>query len=388
MALAKLAPMAKVFRPSRRRNNLLILFTLALIYFFILYEFLLPPRLTLEDEFLRSWFLHDSDDSYSSATIPHRNSSRILLVSSLFILSKSKHSKEEYQDWLQRFLRPITTEVYFYTSPDIASTVQAARGKGLPITIDANYNTPFDVPPLKGQEGWYNKMHSIDRENSYHSPELYSVWNAKPFFVDNAIRVMASKGKTYDYVFWSDGGSFREINVYKNWPDPNRLDEVWHEGSRLSGTKAQDLLFFGIQYPPYGARDWKEDMGPIDIDFSEGKQWGLFKKLKSNDFNSARFIFWWFPEYNCLVGAYILRLSRLLQQQKHVRRERSDRLQCPPRSIQRTYHYRMGERPRGACCNYWTRFRILEILVPELHSRIMRTRMVLLSILAFRSADT
>ena len=267
--------MVRVFRPSRRRSNLLILFTLALIYFFILYEFLLPHRLTLEEGSLRTWFLNDSDDIYSSATVPHRNSSRILLVSSLFILSKSKHSKEEYHDWLQRFLRPVTTEVYFYASPDLASTVQAARGEGLPITIDTNYNTPFDVPPLKGLEGWYEKMHSMDREKSYHSPELYSVWNAKPFFVDNAIRVMASKGKTYDYVFWSDGGSFREINVYKNWPDPSRVDEVWHEGSRLSGTKAQDLLFYAIQYPPYSARDWKEDMGPIDTDFSEGKQWDL-----------------------------------------------------------------------------------------------------------------
>ena len=284
MAIAKLAPMAMVFRPSRRRNNLLILFILVLIYFFILYEFLLPRQITLEEGSLRSWFLHDSDDT-SATVLHHRNSSRVLLVSSLFMLSKSKHSKEEYSDWLKRFLQPITTEIYFYTSPDLASIVQAARGEGLPITIDANYNTSFDVPPLKGREGWYNKMHGMDREKSYHSPELYSVWNAKPFFVDNAIRVMESKGKTYDYVFWSDGGSFREMNVYRNWPDPNRLDEVWHEGSRLSGTKTQDLLFFGIQHPPYIARDWKEDMGPIDTDFSQGKQiMGFLKRLKSNDF--------------------------------------------------------------------------------------------------------
>ena len=115
-------------------------------------------------------------------------------------------------------------------------------------------------------------MHDLDRENSYHSPELYSVWNAKPFFVDNAIRVMANRGKTYDYVFWNDGGSFRKINVYKDWPDSNRLHEIWEEGSKLSGTKAEDLLFYPIQHPPYNARDWKEDMGPIDTDFSEGKQ--------------------------------------------------------------------------------------------------------------------
>ena len=203
--------------------------------------------------------------------VSYGNSSRILIVSSLFILSKSKHSKEEYYSWLQRFLGPVTTEIYFYTSPDLRPTVEAARGEGLPITIDTNYSTPFDVPPLQGLEGYYNKMHAIDREKSYHSPELYSVWNAKPFFLDNAVRIMAREGKTYDYVFWNDGGSFREINVYKNWPDPGRLHEVWQEGSRLSGTKVEDLLFYPIQHPPYNARDWKEDMGPIDTDFSEGK---------------------------------------------------------------------------------------------------------------------
>ena len=253
-----LSPKARVFG--------LILFTLFLIGFFILYEFLLPHHLTLE----KAWVLQDSEDP--SVTVP-RNSSRILLVSSLFLISKSKHSKEDYHYWLQQFLRPVTTEVYFYTSPDLVPTVQAVRGEGLPITIDANYNTPFDIPPLKGLEGQYNKMHNLDREKSRHSPELYSVWNAKPFFVDNAIRVMESKGKTYDYVFWSDGGSFRDTHVYKNWPDPNRVDEIWQEGSRLSGTKEEDLLFFPMQYPPYNLRNWKEDMGPIDVhnDFSEGE---------------------------------------------------------------------------------------------------------------------
>ena len=324
-----------ILKPSRRRNGLLVLFALIIINLSIFHEYLLPHRLvTLEEE--------------SSDTIPHGNSSRILLVSSLFHISKSKHSKEAYHSWLQRFLGPITTEVYFYTSPDLVPTVQSARGEGLPITIDTTYNTTFDVPPMKGLEEWYNEMHSMDRENSLHSPQLYSIWNAKPFFVDNAIRVMKSKGKTYDYVFWNDGGSFREENVYKNWPDPDRIDEIWKEGSRLSGTKAEDLLFFPIQHPPYSARDWKEDMGPIDTDFSEGEPWvvslvSVVTGMKSIFFHfRSRFILWWFPEYNGLVGTYILRLPRLLRQQTPLCRERSNRLQLCPRFIQRTYHCRMG----------------------------------------------
>lgn len=248
-----------IFKPSRR-NGLLVLFALILLNLYIFHEYLLPRRVSLEEGFLPGLDM-----------VPNRNSSRILLVSSLFHISKSKHSKEAYHRWLQRFLGPITTEVYFYTSTDLVPIVQSTRGEGLPITIDTAYNTTFDVPPLRGHEGWYNEMHSMDRENSLHSPELYSIWNAKPFLVDNAIRVMARKGKTYDYVFWNDAGSFREVNTYKNWPDPSRIDEIWEEGSRLSGTKAEDLLFFPMQHPPYKARDWNEDMGPIDTDFSEGE---------------------------------------------------------------------------------------------------------------------
>ena len=256
----------------RRRNILFILFTLILVNLFLFYVYIIPHPLTPEEVSLLKVFLDETTSS--TQTVPYNNSSssRILIVSSLFIFSKSKHSNEEYDYWLRQFLGPVTTEVYFYTSPDLAPRVQAVRGNGLPITIDTKYNTPFDVPPLQGLEGYYSKMHALDRENLLHSPELYAVWNAKPFFVDNAIRIMASKGKTYDYVFWNDGGSFRRDHVYKSWPDPARLHEVWEEGSRLSGTEAEDLLFYPIQYPPYGARDWKEDMGPIDTEFSEGEQ--------------------------------------------------------------------------------------------------------------------
>ena len=191
--------------------------------------------------------------------------------------------------------------------------MQSARGEGLPITIDTNYNTPFDVPPLKGLEGRYKEMHALDREKSYHSPELYSVWNAKPFFVDNAIRVMASRGKTYDYVFWNDAGSFRENNVYKDWPDIIRLDEIWQQGSNLSGTKAEDLLFFPIQGPPYNAKGWKEDMGPIDTDFCEGKSVFLLPSVRADSHSRPGSFFggspstmaWWARRFYAYHDYYI-----------------------------------------------------------------------------------
>ena len=268
-----------ILKPSRRRIGLLlVVFALILIInLSVFHEYLLPRRLVetqKEEGFFSSLFHHDSEDTQSSKlvsnTVPNRNSTRVLLVSSLFLISKSKHSKETYYHWLPAFLGEITTEVYFYTSTDLVPIVQSARGE-LPITIDTTYNTSFDIPPLKGFQVWYNEMHSLDRERELHSPELYSIWNSKPFLVDNAIRVQASKGKTYDYVFWNDAGSFREISTYKNWPDPSRLEEIWQEGSRLTGTKTEDLLFFPTVHPPYHAKNWNEEKGPIDSDFSEGE---------------------------------------------------------------------------------------------------------------------
>jgi len=198
---------------------------------------------------------------------------------------------------------------------------------------------------------------------------------------------MASKGKTYDYVFWNDAGSFREISTYKNWPDPTRIEEIFEEGSRLSGTKAEDLLFFPMQHPPYKAKDWNEDMGPIDTDFSEGRQADLVSFFSLILFQ-LRFILWWLSEYNRLVGTCILRLPWLLRQQTPLRRERSNRLQLRPRSIQRTYHHRMGIWSSSARCRRRTRFPIFEIFpTPRERPRIMWTRMALLPILAFRSAD-
>ncbi|KAF8159869.1 hypothetical protein B0H34DRAFT_654926 [Crassisporium funariophilum] len=204
--------------------------------------------------------------------VKQQSEKRILLVSSMFMLDKPKHSPEGYLNWLTRLLGPITTEIYFYTSPDLASTVLSARGEGLPITVDTTYRSVFDVPPLKGRQADYEAMQENDW---YHSAELYGVWNAKPFFVDNAVRKMAEMGFTFDYVFWNDGGSFREDTVYKDWPSPERVEEVWKEGSRITGTPMEDLLFYPTYRPPADRfRTWNESDGPIDTHFSEGSFFG------------------------------------------------------------------------------------------------------------------
>jgi len=248
-----------------------MLLSLVVIYILVLDGYIHPrtKMLTIED-------LDQSDFGvipFESTSPQYGNGTRILLVSAMFPLAKSKHSKEDYAIWLGRFLGAMTTDVYMFTTPDLAETFTNIRGS-LPITIDTSYSSPFEVPPLVGLEETYTKMINIDKEGWRHSPGLYAVWNAKPFLLRTALRNLAEKGIHYDYAFWSDGGSFRDNHAYKNWPDPGRIAQVWQEASQLTKKDKDELLFLPIFQPPAAKlSDWQEDMGPITsnpVQFSEG----------------------------------------------------------------------------------------------------------------------
>jgi hypothetical protein len=200
------------------------------------------------------------------------DSKRILLVSAMFPLRKSKHSAAEYDRWLRHYLGAITTDIYLFTTPAMEDRVRAFRGENLTLTIDTTYSSPFEIPPLKGKEAEYRKMHAKDRERSIHSIELYAVWNAKPFFLNAAVRSLGSKESRYDYAFWNDAGSFREEHRYRQWPSPAKVQEVWDEGSRLTETNKEDLVFFPMWSAPHPfSAQWTENKGPIDAEFSEGE---------------------------------------------------------------------------------------------------------------------
>ena len=258
-------------RPLLNRRLGYTFLSLVVVYIFFVDAYVRPrtKALTIED-FDYSDF--GTSPLESTTASQHGNSTRILLVSAMFPLSKSKHSSKDYVDWLSRFLGPLTTDIYMYTTPEFAETLAEIRG-ALPITIDTSYSSPFQVPPLKGLEETYIKMNDMDKEKWHHSPGLYAVWNAKPYLLQTAVRNLADKKIHYDYAYWNDGGSFRRNHVYENWPDPGRIEQVWEEASTLTGKDKVDLLFFPIfQLPEEKLSDWIEEMGPIanPVQFSEG----------------------------------------------------------------------------------------------------------------------
>ncbi|KAJ7175415.1 hypothetical protein C8R46DRAFT_1078825 [Mycena filopes] len=216
-----------------------------------------------------------SDASLSPPAIATpRNSSSILVVSGLFPLSKSKHTIREYEYWLSKFLGQITTDIYFYTPVDMVPLVRKCRGN-LPITIDTTFASPFDIPPLRDFKEEYGAQHALDREKDIHSAELYAVWNAKPYFLDEAVRASARRGMVYEYAFWNDAGSFRITHGFTDWPSMTRVQEIWQDGTVLTGQQKDDLFFFPVCRVPHPSlRNWEENTGPVDNYFSEASFFG------------------------------------------------------------------------------------------------------------------
>lgn len=208
----------------------------------------------------------DDDNDFLS------NQPRILLVTAFFQLAGSKPIDDT---WLQHFLGRITNDIYIFTTPTLESHILQLRegSNNLTITIDTSYSAPFDIPPLKGKEDAYTEMQKKDRQKSAsHTPELFALRNSKPFFLHTALqKAQVNASVTYDYVFWNDVANFHEEHQYRQWPSPSRVQEIWEEGTRITGTSPDELMFipmWGLPHPTLVF--WTENMGPIDNDFSQG----------------------------------------------------------------------------------------------------------------------
>lgn len=250
--------------PRRSLKAFACLIGISLLYAVTFDSIVRPPLRTMTDV--------DFDDAEGSIIPAAPTNTTVLIVSAMFPLAKAKHSKADYRLWMEHFLGQITTDIYMYTTPELADFVRTIRGD-LPIIVDTTYTSPFEVLPLVDLEEIYTRMNDLDKEKWHRSPELYAVWNAKPYLLDTAVKKLAVTGKNYTYTFWNDGGSFRNNHYYGDWPSAARVDQIWAEGSSLTGTNAKDLLFFPVfKQLSNEFSTWAEKMGPIanPLQVSEG----------------------------------------------------------------------------------------------------------------------
>lgn len=140
--------------------------------------------------------------------------------------------------------------------------IRELRGN-LPMTLNATFATPFDIPPLKGMEARYADMVKDDPRDVRHYSGLYAVWSSKIYFLREALLHMQSAGMDVGYVFWNDAGSFRDEQDFTDWPVLERVDEIFTQGANISGMHKDELLFMPLWGFPQGSlKSWTPLEGP------------------------------------------------------------------------------------------------------------------------------
>ena len=268
-------------RAAVRSNRLLVL----MLGIFLLYALVAWCRLRSSRWRLAISLADIEEAEMGTPSVDHvtgeKSSPRVLVVSALFPVEQdTMRSHRQHDNWLNSFLNSISTDLYLYTTPQLAEMLPRLwEDYSLPpgTTIDGSYSSPIDIQPSQAFKKSHDKTVTRieDKKNDHYSPDLQAVVGAKPFLLDKAIKHFKKQSKTYDYVFWNDASSIMTEQKYIQWPSPERVDQVWDEARKVTGRRKEDLLFLPMsQAPRKKSRSWKEELGPVvnPVAFSKGEK--------------------------------------------------------------------------------------------------------------------
>jgi hypothetical protein len=127
----------------------------------------------------------------------------MIVVTSYYPLSKSKHSLSEYRQWYTNFFQCVTADVVCFCPQSMYDEFTRLAKPNHTIII-----REFDSFEMMSPEYMtiWNQWHLVDPERHVHSPELYAIWAAKQEFVLNAMNI-----KDASIYVWCDIGCFRHI---------------------------------------------------------------------------------------------------------------------------------------------------------------------------------
>ncbi|OQV14879.1 hypothetical protein BV898_10911 [Hypsibius exemplaris] len=130
----------------------------------------------------------------------------------------SKQKGAVYLKWMSNFLEVIPCHLYVFTEARSEAKVKSRRASfsGTTKIVVREFS---ELEEVKRLEMW-NKQKSLDHE-TFHTPELYALWNQKLHFLMEAIKENPFDS---DYFLWTDIGSFRDkeqAEQLTSYPDTN-----------------------------------------------------------------------------------------------------------------------------------------------------------------------
>ena len=175
----------------------------------------------------------------------------------------------------------------FFCAPGMVDLVKDLRGKKVsrfltatwtstdslpfqPITIISAYETPFDMEPIQnlGGRAWALSQHSLDPEKALHVPELYGIWTAKPWMVQQA-KDLDPYGSRY--FFWVDAGGFRDSSIKHTFSGLAKAVD------RIYSTVPKDTVILSSILPFENGLDYVNSVKPTGaMDRSDRIQGGFY----------------------------------------------------------------------------------------------------------------
>ena len=144
----------------------------------------------------------------------------VTIVSCFYHIEKSKFNLFHYVTWMVNFFK-IKTNKIIYTDKKtfnyLFSKINIENIKFIIYEID-----DFKVSKDYTIEQWW-EQYKMDPEQSYHSIELYKIWNEKSNFIKKSIEKNPFES---DYFYYCDVGCFRDdkkIDNFINWPNIEKV---------------------------------------------------------------------------------------------------------------------------------------------------------------------
>jgi hypothetical protein len=156
----------------------------------------------------------------------------VTIVTAFFPLEKSKHTKQQYESWIRRFLK-LQDNMVVFCPPEWVRRIQMMRSwnnSRLPIHIVPMFlNETRIFQEYKDDRNVWKVQHSRDPERETHKdPMLYVIWNEKASWVQKAIEIDPFSS---DFFAWVDIGYMRsDLLLHKRMirflPQSLRQDQV------------------------------------------------------------------------------------------------------------------------------------------------------------------
>jgi hypothetical protein len=146
------------------------------------------------------------------------------IVTAYFNIPKSKANHETYARWMKNMLA-IQNRMIIFCDAASFKLIRSLRANNPCPTIIVQ--TKFEEFHCYKYVDIFKAQHSIDRERSIHSIELYLIWNEKSNFLKRATEIEKSFKEPHNTKFvWCDIGCFRVPNTrFIKWPDASKIPD-------------------------------------------------------------------------------------------------------------------------------------------------------------------